>query len=124
MSTVIEDVGVTATVHRLYELIDANDIPAMLDLFADDATYHRPGYDPILGRVQLERFYRQDRIIREGEHTPAVVLANGSDVAVHGRFRGVLKSGEPLELRYAEFFTMAPDGRFASRQTYFFAPLA
>lgn len=124
MSTVTEDVGLAVAVRRLYELIDADDVPAMLDLFAEDAVYRRPGYDPIVGRAGLARFYRRDRIIREGRHTVAVVIADGRDAAAHGRFRGVLKSGEPLDLRFAEFLTTGPDGRFATRQTYYFAPLA
>jgi steroid Delta-isomerase len=123
MRSVTGTVGLAATVHRLYELIDTHDFTAMLELFADDVTYRRPGYDPIVGRAELARFYFEERIIREGTHTPELVLVSGSDVAVHGRFQGVLKSGVPVDYHYAEFFTAGPDGRFVARETYFFTPL-
>jgi ketosteroid isomerase-like protein len=121
MST--KTIGTDVNVRRLYELIDAGDIPAMLELFTEDATYRRPGYDPLVGRDELERFYRHERIISEGVHTPELVLVNGEHIAVHGRFRGMLKSGNSVEIEYAEFFTVTPEGRFATRETYFFAPL-
>jgi steroid Delta-isomerase len=124
MSTAIKGTDLTEAVHTLYEHIDAHDIPSMLELFTEDVTYRRPGYDSIVGRGDLEHFYRHERIIRDGRHTPELVLCDGSTVAVHGRFQGVLKNGEAVDFHYAEFFTTTPEGRFATRETYFFTPLA
>ncbi|MFI6638490.1 nuclear transport factor 2 family protein [Streptomyces sp. NPDC050504] len=109
-------------IRRYYELVDAGDIPALVDLFAPDAHYRRPGYRPLVGHAELERFYREQRVIREGTHTLSTVVASDAEIAVHGLFEGVLHSGDRVELRFADFFRMAPGGRIASRDTFFFVP--
>lgn len=110
-------------VRQYYKLVDAGDIPAMLDLFAAEGRYERPGYPPMIGRDQIERFYREDRRISEGLHELDAVLAAGHDVAVRGRFRGLLRDGQQVSLRFADFFVLDMSLRFADRLTYFFAPL-
>lgn len=45
--------GVDAAVRRYYERVDAGDVGGVLDCFADDAAYHRPGYEPMVGRAAL-----------------------------------------------------------------------
>lgn len=112
-----------AQTRRLYELIDTDDVTAMIALFAEDAVYHRPGYEPLVGHEALAHFYRHERVIREGRHTLHTVLATGTDVAVHGAFAGVLRDGRQARHRFAEFFTLAPDGRIVRRDTFFFVPL-
>jgi ketosteroid isomerase-like protein len=109
-------------IRRYYELVDAGDVPALVDLFAPDARYCRPGYPPLVGHAELERFYREQRVIREGEHTLATLVAADDEIAVHGLFRGVLHDGERAELRFADFFRMTPEGRIACRDTFFFVP--
>jgi len=112
-----------ARVRHYYRLVDAGDVPALVSLFTPDATYHRPGYEPLVGHAGLTRFYGQDRVIREGRHTLSAVVATGGDVAVHGEFHGVLRDGREVGLRFADFFTLTTDGRFSRRDTFFFAPL-
>ena len=109
-------------IRRYYELVDAGDVPALVDLFAPDAHYRRPGYQTLVGHAQLERFYREQRVIREGRHTLSTLVATDDEIAVHGLFRGVLRDGTEVELRFADFFRMAPLGRIASRDTFFFVP--
>ncbi|MCX5202722.1 nuclear transport factor 2 family protein [Streptomyces sp. NBC_00237] len=109
-------------IHRYYELIDASDVTALVDLFAPDACYRRPGYEPLVGHAELERFYREQRVIREGEHTLATLVATDDEIAVHGLFRGVLHNGDRVELRFADFFRMTPPGLIAARDTFFFVP--
>ncbi|MFG2918790.1 nuclear transport factor 2 family protein [Kitasatospora sp. NPDC048298] len=109
-------------VHRYYQLVDAGDVPALVALFAPDARYHRPGYEPMVGHAELERFYRDQRVIRTGVHTLATVVTTDDEVAVHGLFRGVLHDGGEVELRFADFFRMTPQGRIASRHTFFHVP--
>ncbi|WP_243709764.1 nuclear transport factor 2 family protein [Micromonospora sp. 15K316] len=108
---------------RCYSLVDSGDVPALVDLFTDDVTYHRPGYQPIVGRDAFERFYRAVRMIREGEHIVDTLLADDAKVAVHGRFHGVLHDGKDVDLRFADFFVVEDDGRISRRDTFFFAPL-
>ncbi|MDT0264345.1 nuclear transport factor 2 family protein [Jatrophihabitans lederbergiae] len=112
-----------AAVLRYYALVDEGDVPGLVALFAPDATYHRPGYQPIVGSAEMTAFYRDQRVIREGTHSISTVLANSPHIAVQGNFTGVLRDGRSVELRFSDFFTVGADGRFTRRDTYFFAPL-
>ena len=116
-------VSQVATVCRYYELADSGDVHGLIGLFAQDARYYRPGYPPLVGRAELERFYREQRVIKEGLHVLSVVVAAGDNVAVHGEFKGVLRNGQQVDARFADFFSFGPDGHFARRDTFFFSPL-
>ncbi|WP_231632367.1 nuclear transport factor 2 family protein, partial [Streptomyces clavuligerus] len=109
-------------VRRYYQLVDAGEVSALVALFAPDARYHRPGYRPIVGHAELERFYLDRRVIRSGVHTLTTVVASGDEIAVHGVFRGVLHDGDEVELRFADFFRMTPHGSIAARDTFFHVP--
>ncbi|MGV9270180.1 nuclear transport factor 2 family protein [Kitasatospora sp. NPDC003701] len=111
------------TVRHYYELVDASDIEGLLDLFAPDAVYHRPGYPPLIGRAELECFYGADRVIAEGTHSLRTVVVSDDQVAVQGEFSGTLKDGSRVTLRFADFFALREDGRFARRDTFFFSPM-
>lgn len=110
-----------ALAERYYELVDRNDVDGVVALFAVNAVYERPGYDPLLGRNGIDAFYRSDRVIAYGKHTLAKVVVNGDDVAVEGAFSGVLRDGTRVDVRFADFFQIR-DHEFAQRRTYFFAP--
>lgn len=117
-----ETATITA-VRRYYQLVDAGDVAGLVDLFAPDASYHRPGYPRLAGRRQLERFYQEQRVIREGSHTLTKLVAAGRDVAVQGEFTGTQHDGTRIDARFADFFSFDPDGHFARRDTFFFTPL-
>ena len=110
-------------VRAYYELVDRGEVDGLVSLFADDAVYCRPGYPPLRGRADLERFYREDRVIESGAHTLDSLVSSPPRVAVSGEFSGMLRSGEQVDLRFADFFTFAADGHFARRDTFFFTPL-
>ncbi len=112
-----------ASVQHYYELVDAGDIPGLVDLFTPSAAYHRPGYQPIVGHEEMTAFYSGTRVIRTGAHTIDKVVAGEDEVAVHGSFAGVLHDGSEVSLRFSDFFEFADDGRFSRRDTFFFAPL-
>lgn len=112
-----------SAVRRYYELVDAGDVSGLIGLFAPDARYYRPGYPPLVGHAELERFYREQRVIREGSHVLSAVVAAGGDVAVRGEFEGVLRNGQRVSARFADFFSLGLDGHFVRRDTFFFAPL-
>ncbi|MFC5286579.1 nuclear transport factor 2 family protein [Actinokineospora guangxiensis] len=112
-----------AAVHRYYQLVDAGDVAGLVALFTPSASYHRPGYAPMVGHAAMTAFYSGARVIREGAHTVTTAVAAGDQVAVHGRFAGTLHTGEEVALRFADFFHLAPDTRFTRRDTFFFAPL-
>ncbi|WP_240137706.1 nuclear transport factor 2 family protein [Streptomyces sp. MUM 178J] len=110
-------------VRRYYELVDAGDVTGLVGLFDHDAVYRRPGYDPLVGRAQLESFYREHRVIKEGVHTVSTILVHEDGAAVHGTFEGTLHDERSVSLRFADFFTFSESGTFRSRDTFFFAPM-
>jgi ketosteroid isomerase-like protein len=112
-----------SAVRRYYTLVDEGDVPGLVALFAPDAVYHRPGYPPLVGSAELTAFYLDQRIIREGRHTIASLVADSPHVAVQGTFAGVLHDGRTVDLRFSDFFTVGQDDRFTRRDTYFFTPL-
>ena len=111
------------TVRTYYRLVDSGDVPGLVRLFAPDAEYHRPGYDKLTGRAELERFYREDRVIADGTHRLVKIVSQGRDVAVHGTFEGVLHDGTKTSVRFADFFSVNTAGTFSLRETFFYAPL-
>jgi ketosteroid isomerase-like protein len=118
----LESRQMLARVQRYYELVDDGDIPGLLDLFAPDAVYERPGYPPMTGRAELDAFYSGERVIDSGKHTLREIVAGSDVVAVHGDFTGRLKDGTEVTVRFADFFAFGTDGRFRRRDTYFFSP--
>jgi ketosteroid isomerase-like protein len=112
-----------SVIHRYYELVDADDVEGLIALFDAKAVYNRPGYAPLVGRAELERFYREDRVIEQGRHTLSTAVMGDGEAAVHGTFEGVLKDGRQVNLRFADFFTFSGEGVFQSRDTFFFSPM-
>lgn len=108
-------------VREYYDAVDAGEIPALLDLFAADAVYHRPGYEPLRGRSEIEHFYRDDRVIVAGMHTIDDIVVDGDRAAVRGFFNGTLKDHSVAEEGFADFFVLE-EGRIALRRTYFDRP--
>lgn len=109
-----------ALVEQYYRLVDANALDEMLDLFADDAVYERPGYDPLKGKDAIEAFYRGTRVIASGRHSVDRVMVEDGAVAVEGSFAGTLRDGSSARVRFADIFVL-DNGKFAHRSTYFFA---
>lgn len=105
-------------VRTYYTDIDANNVDAALAPFADDATYWRAGYDPLVGIDAIREFYSGTRVIAEGRHELESVVAGGTSVAVRGTFRGISHDGKPLETRFADFWDFA-GSQVIKRNTYF-----
>lgn len=105
-------------IERYYALVDAGQTEEMLRLFHDDIVYQR-GRDVVLrGKEALTRFYEHDRIIADGRHELECVAADGDWVAVRGRARGVLRSGEEFTANFADFHQLRDD-KIWRRYTYF-----
>lgn len=111
-----------AAVRRYYELVDAGDIDGVVGCFTQDAVYHRPGYAPMAGREALTAFYGGERVIADGRHTLDVLLVDGSQVAVHGRFIGTLKDGSAATVGFADFWVLDKEGRATTRHSFFDTP--
>lgn len=113
----------TSAVRRYYNLVDEGDIGALISLFEPDAEYHRPGYETLAGHAALEHFYREERVIESGWHVVSRIISEGPEVAVHGTFEGILRNGDMVTIRFADFFTTTPRGTFSLRETFFYTPL-
>jgi ketosteroid isomerase-like protein len=113
--------GIEQIVRRYYAAIDCGNIDEVLDLFAADAHYERPGYAPIEGREQLRHFYTRDRVLVGGRHMLDVVVSDAERVSCYGRYVGATRSGESVDVRFADFHRVV-DERIAERCTFFFAP--
>ena len=123
MSATIRDREVSDRVRRYYALVDSNDVDEIVSLFSDTGVYFRPGYEPIRGHMEIDRFYRTERVIVSGRHRISSLLVDGESVAVHGEFTGTVRTGRRVNLRFADFFEMDRRGRFSRRDTFFFAPM-
>ncbi|MEU0131322.1 MULTISPECIES: nuclear transport factor 2 family protein [unclassified Streptomyces] len=119
--TAFEVEQIAERVHRYYALVDDGDVPGVVRLFSAHAVYERPGYDPIVGREGLDAFYRRQRVIDRGSHTVLRLVVGPQDAAVEGEFRGTLKDGSEVDLRFADFFRLDDDLLFELRNTYFFS---
>ena len=117
----VMSINPAVTVRRYYDLVDAGDVPGLVALFAENAVYDRPGYDPLRGHGDLEHFYTYVRIIQSGRHTITSLLVDGNQVAVTGQFNGVLKDGsEVKDQEFADFFKLDDRGLIVHRKTFFF----
>lgn len=110
-------------VRRYYTLVDHNDVSGIVALFAPDAVYRRPGYEPLVGRERIEEFFTGDRVIADGRHDLTELVADDGSVAVRGTFEGTLKDGSAASAEFADFFTSSPEGLFLRRTSYFHVPL-
>ena len=103
-------------VRAYYDAVDDDRIDDLLDLFADDVVYDRPGQQSIEGKADLEAFYREERPLEDGSHDVHDVLVDESRAAVRGTFSGV-QDGEAVEFGFADVHVFE-DGRIAERYTY------
>jgi ketosteroid isomerase-like protein len=109
------------TVRRYYRTVDSLGSDATVALFSENAVYRRPGYDAICGRAALTDFYGGVRVIASGHHTVDDILIDGDRAAVRGRFHGVLRDGEEVDVGFADFLHYEAD-LIADRTTYFYQP--
>lgn len=108
---------------RYYETVDTGGPQDVVALFSATAVYRRPGYPPMVGSDELLAFYGGGRVIAEGHHTIETALVDGDRAAVQGRFEGVLRDGQHVGVRFADFFRIEDAGLVAERDTYFDTPL-
>lgn len=112
----------STTVRRYYQLVDVGEVVAICALFAEEATYRRPGFPLLRGHDDIRRFFSESRLIASGRHELTRIAAVGDLVAVEGNFAGLLKDGRHAAVRFADFWEFGSDGLVLSRVTYFDAP--
>ncbi len=65
-------------VRAYYAAVDRGVIDNVVDIFAPDAEYYRPGYPPMHGREQLRNFYTNERVLIGGQHIIELVVIDDS----------------------------------------------
>jgi len=103
---------------RYFELVDGSRFEELLDLFDPDIIYERGGTGIIRGIDKLRQFYNEQRVIERGKHQLETVLIEGDWAAIRGTFTGVLKTGESVTIRFADFHQFR-NGRIWRRYSYF-----
>lgn len=101
-----------------YRLVDAGDVDGLVALFEPTVTYDRPGCGQIIGRAELDRFYRSQDVVGSRAHTLSKVVCEGRDIAVHGKAE-VTRDGRQTTVYFADFFTVSDAGLFEYRRTFF-----
>jgi len=108
-------------VAELFDVIDGRRWSELGALFAEECTYCRPGYDPLVGLAQLDRFYRTERNIASGRHQVEQVVSDLGTVTCWGRFVGTSRTGQHLDEEFIDVYRVR-DGKIAFRKTYFYRP--
>ena len=99
-----------------YRRIDAQDIDAVLRLFADDAIYRRA--DRVYrGKPRIDRFFREERLIR-GHHAVEAVWQVPGHVIALGQFDGAGVQGDPRSVGFVDIWTFGAGDCVAERRTF------
>lgn len=108
-------------IRDMFKKIDTRDFEGLRAFFTEDATYERPGYEPLRGIDELLHFYREVRVIASGKHGLTRVVVDEESGASWGRFTGVHRNGKALDVRFADCYTFE-NGKIKTRESYFFEP--
>ena len=106
----------------MFAAVDSRNWSNLPMYFAGEVVYERPGYDPIRGINDLVDFYANRRIIASGRHELDSVVINADAGAVWGRFLGKSRSGDSLDVRFADTYVFS-NGVILRRVSFFFTPL-
>ncbi|OON72762.1 nuclear transport factor 2 family protein [Streptomyces tsukubensis] len=113
------DESAETLVAELFDVIDGCRWNELGSVFADECTYCRPGYDPLVSLPRVEQFYRRERIIDSGRHQIEHIVSDTHTVACWGRFVGTSRKGESLNEEFADVYRVR-EGKIVFRKTYFF----
>lgn len=99
----IESERVMKDVQNYYRYVDEGNWDAVLTLFSTNIFYKRGSNKLIDGKPALEKFYKQERKIAEGNHVVKVTVSP-PNVYVSGSFAGKLVSEEYVEVDFVDVF--------------------
>lgn len=118
LATASEAERIEAATRRYFELVDARAFDEMFELFDEAIVYERGGLPTIEGIAAFRSFYEGTRAIERGAHTVELLVVSPPWTIVRGRFEGILRSGEAVTIRFADFLLFGPD-RILRRWSYF-----
>jgi ketosteroid isomerase-like protein len=107
----------------MFSVVDASAWAELAAFYHPACRYERPGFPVITGVDDMLDFYVRRRPILSGRHTLDSVVEAGEHVFASGSFEGELRSGDTLQLRFADHYVFEAD-RILNRTTFFFTPLA
>lgn len=107
------------TIVSLFTRIDRQDWQTLAEIFSEDVTYERPGYNLLIGRDRVLQFYREERVVGSGVHELHHIIIDGEIGACCGQFTGVHKDGSPIDIRFADVYQFE-QRRIKRRTSYFF----
>ncbi|HWF52863.1 MAG TPA: nuclear transport factor 2 family protein [Solirubrobacteraceae bacterium] len=109
-----------ATVHAFLGALDAKRYDEVVGLFTDQADLRAPGIPPLLGREELEGYFRTAMRPYDASHTEATrIIVAGSTVTVEVRFVGTLSSGAPLAFDGVDVFDLDDQGSIVSMSSWY-----
>lgn len=114
-----------ATCARLFERFSAGDVPGVLALMADDASWWlpgKPGQLPVVGtrsKAQIARLFQAMESQLEGPLAMTVksAIAEGDEVAMEVESLGRLKNGRTYNQEY-HFRIVLRDGKISAVREY------
>lgn len=112
---------VSTLILDLFDKVDSRKFDEMDQVFCNDITYERPGYEPLRGYERVKYFYEAERVIASGKHHLEHIVGNEDAGACWGRFVGVHKNSSPIDERFADVYTFR-NGKILTRKSYFFRP--
>lgn len=106
---------------KMFAAIDAKDWDSLADFLHPQHVYERPGYEPLVGRDRVMHFYRVERVIQRGTHYLDGTIVQDDRAAAWGRIDAVHADGSPIDLAFADVYTLS-DGAIRTRRSHFFVP--
>jgi branched-chain amino acid aminotransferase len=113
--------GQSDLIVRLFDKVDSRKWDELNEVFCEDISYERPGYEPLIGFDRVKHFYREERVIASGKHFLENIVVNKESGACWGRFIGVHKNSSAIDERFADVYTFK-DSKILTRKSYFFRP--
>ena len=106
----------------LLTAIDNQDWHSLALLLCDDTCYEVSGFAPFRGKHAVLEYYRHERPILSGIHTIESIISEGDSGVCCGRFVGVKKNAERVDIRFADEIHFQ-NFRIRQRRVYFCQPL-
>jgi uncharacterized protein len=108
-------------VRKAFAAVDAMDWEALASLLHPEVVYERPGFEPLVGRDRVMRFYRVERTITRSVHQFDGVVAQDGQAVAWGNADCELADGTRTTIGFADVFGFA-GGLIRHRRTHFFVP--
>lgn len=110
-------------IHELFTIIDTGAAwKRLTEVFAPNAVYFRPGYEPMRGIARIQDFYAETRRISIGTHYVYRILSDGPRCCCWGMFSGTTKADGKINLYFTDWYRFSK-GLIVYRRTFFYQPM-